>query len=264
MKTVAVVTPAFYKPHLTPEEKISLKASDKYLGGYDKYFIVPERLDIKKNKRKGYHFIKFPNEFFVNTKTYNKLLLSEIFYKKFSGYKYILIYQLDALVFSDELLQWCKSGYDYIASPWIHSNIGFLTHKDNSPVSGGNGGFCLRNVRNSLEVLNRVNIATRRTSSQDWVRKLWFCIAVITGQSHKIWLNAPADNYPFNEDGFWALEATKYLPTYKVAPFNKALKFGFEKLPRRLFEINNSKLPFGCHAWEKYDKAFWVPFTEQF
>ena len=77
------------------------------------------------------------------------------------------------------------------------------------------------------------------------------------GKSHKIWLNAPADNYPFNEDGFWTLEAPKYDSTYKIAPFKTALQFGFERFPKESFVINHQRLPFGCHAWVKYDRDFW-------
>jgi hypothetical protein len=24
-----------------------------------------------------------------------------------------------------------------------------------------------------------------------------------------------------------------------------------------LYELNGHELPFGCHAWERYDRAFW-------
>lgn len=28
--------------------------------------------------------------------------------------------------------------------------------------------------------------------------------------------------------------------------------------PRFLYEMNGRKLPFACHAWERYGKAFWA------
>lgn len=85
-------------------------------------------------------------------------------------------------------------------------------------------------------------------------------MAILTGKSHEIWLNAPADQYPFAEDGFWSLEAPKYLKTYRVAPFSEALKFAFERFPSKSFKLNNHNLPFGVHAWKKYDEKFWKPY----
>ncbi|KKQ95040.1 MAG: hypothetical protein UT21_C0009G0005 [Candidatus Woesebacteria bacterium GW2011_GWA1_39_11b] len=261
MKTVAIVIPT-HKSHLNSSDLISIRHLKKYLNRYDKYFLVPDTINTNGYKQEGFRFIKFPSEYFTSTKTYNKLLLSENFYQTFAGYNFILVYQLDALVFSDQLLMWCNSGYDYIAAPWFKSIVGALSHKKGFPASGGNGGLCLKNIQSSLKVLKEVKKQARRSSSQDWVRKIWFFWAVIIGKSHKIWLNAPADNYPFNEDGFWALEAPKYLTGYKVAPFKVALKFAFERFPKKCFNINKRRLPFGCHAWERYDKDFWLPYIK--
>jgi len=265
MKTVAIVTPAFYKPNFSPEELISLKHSKKFMGGHDKYFLVPDNISIETKKyiKMGYHFVKVPSKYFTDRITYNELLLSESFYQIFSKYKYILIYQLDALVFSSQLIKWCNSGYDYVAAPWFKTIIGTLSHKKGLPASGGNGGFSLRNVQKSLEVLKKVNSQVKRSSNYLLIRKIWFFWAAITSKSHKKWLCAPADNYPFNEDGFWALEAPKYLSNYKVAPFKVALNFAFERFPRKCFDLNERKIPFGCHAWEKYDKEFWLPYIEK-
>jgi len=303
LKDVAIVIPT-HKSYLGSGDLVSIRHLRKYLNNYDKYFVVPNRVNTndyeaplayatgifsyasseqnppkrknsshssmalrprfsaKADKQKGVRFIKFPNKYFASTKTYNKLLLSKNFYRTFADYKFILIYQLDALVFSDQLLQWCNSGYDFIAAPWFKSVVGALSHKKGFPGSGGNGGLCLRNIQSSLKVLEIVNKQAKRSSDKDWVKKIWFFFAVITGKSHKIWLNAPTDNYPFNEDGFWSLEAPKYLKGYKVAPFKTALKFSFEKFPRKSFELNGKKLPFGCHAWEKYDRKFWLPYLK--
>jgi hypothetical protein len=44
---------------------------------------------------------------------------------------------------------------------------------------------------------------------------------------------------------------------YTIAPVNEAIKFSFEANPEFLFEKNNYQLPFGCHAWQRYDPLFW-------
>jgi hypothetical protein len=66
--------------------------------------------------------------------------------------------------------------------------------------------------------------------------------------------------HSLNNDFFWAFQAAHYLPRYKVASVGAALRFAFEACPRMCFEMNKRQLPFGCHAWTKYDRAFWEPF----
>lgn len=259
MKKVAIVIPT-HKSGLNTDDLISLRHLKKHLGKYDRFFVVPEGTKEKNFKQKNIRFINFPTRYFESWRGYNELLLQEDFYKQFVDYEYILIYQLDVLVFSDELLYWCKQNYDYIAPPWFRPVIGKLSHKKGSPPSGGNGGFSLRKVSSALAVLNQAQQKIQRKSARTLVQKLWFTQAILTGKSHGIWLNAPADNYPFAEDGFWSLEAPKYLKGYTVAPFSEALKFGFEKFPKKSFKLNNRKLPFGVHAWKKYDKKFWKPY----
>lgn len=40
--------------------------------------------------------------------------------------------------------------------------------------------------------------------------------------------------------------------------FNTALEFSFDNNPEYAFELNNHKLPFGCHAWDLfYSYKFW-------
>lgn len=259
MIKVAIAIP-IYKKQLRSDDLVSLRHLKKYLRAYDKYFVAPEDINEKNYKLKNIKLIKFPQNYFLSRQEYNKLLLQEEFYKKFIDYDYILIYQLDALIFSDQLSYWCKQNYDYIAAPWFRPVIGWLSNKKGSTVSGGNGGFSLRKVKSALNVLKEVNKDSRRKSQNSFLRKLWFLGAVLSGKSHRKWLHAPSDNYPFNEDGFWSLEAPKYLPEYKVAPFKIALQFAFERFPSKCFALNRNKLPFGVHAWKKYGEKFWKPY----
>jgi hypothetical protein len=258
-KKVAIVIPT-HKSRLNTDDLISLRHLRRHLSKYDRFFVIPDDVDEKNFKQKNTRYIKFPKHFFSSWRGYNELLLQEDFYKKFEDYEYILIYQLDVLVFSDQLLYWVKKGYDYIAAPWFRPVIGSLTHKKGCPSSGGNGGFSLRKVSSALKVLKNVNSKATRSSKKDKTRKLWFIQALLKRKTHGVWLNAPADNYPFAEDGFWSLEAPKYTEGYKVAEFDEALKFAFERYPQRCFKLNGNNLPFGVHAWKKYDVKFWKPY----
>lgn len=259
---VAIVIPV-YKAKPDEDELLSLKYLEKYLKKYDKYFIAPDGLKTSKYLLKDVSVINFPKKFFLSRQSYNQLLLQEDFYQKFKRYDYILIYQTDALVLSDQLLYWCKKNYSYIAAPWFSSLIGYFSHKKNFPDSGGNGGFSLRKVSHAIEVLEKVNKTALRKSESKLVQRSWFIKAVLSGKSHSRWLNAPADNYPFNEDGFWALEAPKYLKDYRVGPLEEAVQFAFEAKPEDCFKLNKNKLPFGTHAWKKYGEKFWKTFIKE-
>ena len=60
-----------------------------------------------------------------------------------------------------------------------------------------------------------------------------------------------------NEDIFWSIEASKFDPAFRVAPFSEGLNFGSEKHASLLYQKNGNQLPFGCHAWKKYEPDFW-------
>ena len=104
MEKVIVVIPA-YKSELNKYEEISLRAAARHLGKYTTTFIVPSRLDTSRlTEIMPYAGVEeFAPEYFQGIAGYNRLMMSEEFYSRFTGYQYMLIYQLDAYVFSDQL-----------------------------------------------------------------------------------------------------------------------------------------------------------------
>lgn len=50
---------------------------------------------------------------------------------------------------------------------------------------------------------------------------------------------------------------------FRVAPIDIALKFAFETDVRKCYLMNNKQLPFGCHAWHKWDYSFWKPYIAE-
>lgn len=257
-KTVAIVVPIFRKPNSL--EEISLLHLNKYLSKYDKIFVTPNSFKVSLIPDKNFKRIKFPDENFINVRKYSELLNTKDFYLKFKEYEYILIYQLDALVFSDKLSSFCKMGFDYIGSPWFNNRLGKYCNKPGSAGNIGNGGFSLRKVQSFIKVIDLAEKNAVRNKESFYESKIRFLLALIMGKSHQLWFKTFPKYYPFNEDGFWSLEAIKYFPNFKIAPFEKALKFGFEKEPRKCFSLNKNKLPFGTHAWARYDQDFWKPF----
>ena len=258
---VAIIVPLYRS--INDTEKISLLHLTHFLGKYNKFFLTPSSLSRSKVPISQFKIIKFPDKYFTGIKEYSQLMSTKNFYSEFSDYDYILIHQLDALVFSDQLNQWCNKGYDYMGAPWFKHRIGDFSHKKGLPADVGNGGFSLRKVKSFIKIIDLAINLSKRETDNPFIQKLWFIEAVLTGQSHQQWLNAPPSCYPFNEDGFWSLEAPKYDNKFRVAPFTEALQFSFEKYPRRCFELNNDQLPFGCHAWSRYDKEFWLPYLLQ-
>jgi hypothetical protein len=159
----------------------------------------------------------------------------------------MLIYQLDAWVFRDELEDWCRQGFDYIGAPW--GNAGFvekyrrlrliprsscfpwlsgLLYRNEFRV--GNGGFSLRNIRAFLRVLRSNETAVSRWGG--------------------------------NEDLFWSFLGTQLDRSFRIAFEDRAMRFALELNPRAYVERMGGRLPFGCHAWQKYDPDFWGSFIQ--
>ena len=145
-RLIAVVTPIPSFP-LSAEAQVSIRHLRKYLGQFDRYIIGPKRLP---QEFADFVLQPFPIRYFKSRYGYNRLLMTEQFYRAFSDYQYILIYQLDCLVFASNLEEWCRKGWDYVGAPW-------LNNPDN-PAEGflavGNGGLSLRRVTSALAVLN--------------------------------------------------------------------------------------------------------------
>ena len=108
MKAIIVVP--IYKEALNSAELISLQQLFKILGKHDICFIMPESSNFSMD---GFHAMqeRFADKYFVSTMAYSELMTSEIFYQRFSFYDYVLIYQLDAFVFTDRLAEFCALGY---------------------------------------------------------------------------------------------------------------------------------------------------------
>jgi hypothetical protein len=262
LNKAAIIIP-FYREELSHLEKISLLQCEKALSAYPKIAVKPDSLTLPPEALALSHLstVSFNDEYFRDVQGYNRLMLSEGFYKSFTEYEYILIHQLDAFVFRDELHYWCAQGFDYIGAPWInpksHSNIlSTLLHriknyryvrynvKDKHGVSKvqqlenrvGNGGFSLRRVDLFANycLLFKPLIDAYIISEGSW----------------------------FNEDIFWSIELNRKKKRLKIPALKTALHFAIETHPARALRLNHDQLPFGCHAWGKHTD-FWRPIFEK-
>lgn len=234
-----------YKAELSETEWISLKRCQKVLGRYDITIIKPKSLDLSSVFNQfDFGIETFDDYFFDGVSGYNALMLSVEFYKRFIDYEYVLIYQLDAYVFRDELKMWCEKGYDYIGAPWLRKQKYYnwyyaLYWKVKQKLYAalkirsfhdtfdkvGNGGLSLRKVNSHYQVVLQM---------QDKIKEY-------------ISKNA---NKRFNEDTFWALEVVKVFPDFKIPLWQEALEFAFDVQVAECFHYNQNRLPFGVHGWD--------------
>lgn len=223
MQEVVVVIPV-YQQELKWYEQISLDRCLEVLGRYPVVFLCPDGLVFDYGgASRDIPRVTFPEPYFVDVMGYNRLMLSVCFYERFCDYKKILIYQLDALVFSDRLQEFCALDYDFIGAPWV---LGLgrqqLPNRSGGLAHVGNGGFSLRDTKACLQLLRTYPVESAM----------------------------PEDKF----FGVWG----KFDKEFRVAPISAAYAFSAEYDAERVWRKNHYTLPFGCHAWQKYSADFYV------
>jgi len=256
-----VVVIPFYQTSLSKSELFSFAHNTKLLAKFRIVAVCPHSIEkpLKKillNLYPSIEFELFDETYFGSISGYNRLLKSIDFYGRFACHEYLLLVQTDALVLADELEKWCATQYSYIGAPWFE---GFTQPAEPLRLIGvGNGGFSLRRVQDFIDCL------TSNRYLPNLLAKLPTSILDLSG-----YLRFIKHHYLFawskgilqtriNEDVFWGLLIPNRYPKFRVAPIEKAYSFAFDAEPQYLFKLNHNKLPFGCHAWERYDRDFWV------
>jgi len=237
----ALVVVPVYKPEPDALEAISW---DRCLNVFTRTpiaLVAPEGLDVTsylppEDRTRPVHVVRFDRSFFRSNNTYSRLLLSAGFYQAFASYEFILVHQLDAFVFRDDLADWCSRGWDYVGAPWIDldwvadAKPGWPPETRENVV--GNGGFSLRRVAPSLKLLTEMPEVAERWNG--------------------------------NEDVFWAFLAPAHT-RLKIPGLEEAVAFSFEVRPELALALNGSNLPFGCHAWSKEPLIhFWRPVLKRY
>jgi hypothetical protein len=258
-KPVCVAIPV-YRSFLTAHESVALSQCMRVLHQHPIVLVKPSSLDASylTGLYPQLQIREFDAAYFQSVRTYNKLMLSEHFYEAFSDFEFVLIYQLDAFVFRDELLDWCERGYDYVGAPWLLSReftgwwderlfgtrkklAAWFHLKNEDGVtprdviycnSVGNGGFSLRRVS-----------ALRK---------------VISLFSKKIATYERMHHHRYNEDVFFGIEVNRYFPFLRIPDFRTALQFSVETYPERAIgQYNSGRLPSGCHGWNVHGTDYW-------
>lgn len=238
MKDVCIVIP-YYKEQLDENEMTSYSRVLSVLSGYDIAVAAPEKirasLDII-----GAITVYLPDDRFVSRLSYSQMMLDPSFYELFAEYEYILLYQLDAYVFSDRLIEFCDMGYDYIGAPLPKFEWFDLYHNLSikESYSVGNGGFSLRKVESCIRVLKKKQEIYDRSGL--------------------------GDVFDRSEDEFWGYcgrcdDIDFIVPNIDTA--NNFATWGYEK---ELFDKYPDELPFGVHGWYTAPwKNVWMPFVNR-
>jgi len=263
--TVCVVIPCHRWP-LLPYERVALDRCMTVLGGYATALVAPRTMNAAGLKRQ-YPMLRiepFPDAYFAGVAGYNRMLLADEFYARFAMYEYILIHQLDAFVFQDQLGAWCARDFDYIGAPWLprvqapsavrliraalrrrwyrlvdrHDPHHGGTHHAQYDYAVGNGGFSLRRVEGLRKVL------------RDHRRRL----ARYIDYGH----------FTEGEDLFFCVEANRYRRRVRTPGLREAAAFAWESHPAAAAAITGGRLPFGCHGWNRLHRDDWRPIFARF
>ena len=212
-------------------------------------------------------FVSFDARYFKSVQTYSHLLMTSHFYTQFIAFEYLLVFQTDAMIVRGDLTKFIQLDKVYIGAPWIDKN------RATQKLLIGNGGLSLRKVDYFIEVtrLNSISLSKWwfKFPQQRFLRwgvvgllfPLFYVLDVVVkvfGRSlffDKMRLHSVAEDVSFAR---WLVQHHTDMPTLE-----EAVDFSFESNPRRCYEINNQRLPFGCHAWERYDLEFWQAHESQ-
>ena len=257
MKSCCIVIP-IYNRIPTDNEKISIRRNCSVLKEYDIFFVHPFLMDTSAYEEliidifrddikhrpdesitdlftENIHFKPFNRKYFKSNKTYSRMMLSEGFYRQFLDYEFVLIAQTDTYILNTEyslegFLEISRDNkYDYWGAPWpdgpfikpytLKDRFKLLVVRHPELVKVGNGGFSLRHVVNSINLIRR---------KQNLIDYYW----------------------RFNEDMFFSWCALDPLNRYKAASEDDARRFALEANMRE--EIDKGNLSFAIHAWEKH------------
>ena len=238
-KKVVIVVPISNRPGLKSSEEQSLKHLKKHLGNHDIFIVAPQGLGVD---FPGLEIKRFSPKYFGSVENYQRMVMSSGFYKTFGE-------------------------YDFIGAPWVKH--------DDSPNKGtvydgrvGNSGFSLKKISTFIRLFDSDRYAynvfdrwKRVHGNKSLLRKL-VCIPDFFLGFFKRFngIEWEVANWDKSEEYFLLTRVSHYLPKYNVPDVEEALKFAFEIVPEYCYELNSGKLPFGCHAWETYDKKFWEPY----
>jgi hypothetical protein len=214
---------------------------------------------------------------FSTWEEYNSLLKSIKFYEKIIQFKFLLIVQTDAFVFSNRLIDFCK--YDYVGAPWKRDSFKFI----NGRV--GNGGFSLRNVNKICYVLKskkrmfsfvsllhlnfkheyKFGSMIRKNGFKRFTLLQIFKLFSLSMYQY-LFINTFRKSFCLEslmEDSLFGVLTPYHFNSFIVPEVETAVQFSIDENPELFFQHNDGRLPIGCHAFVKNYNNFWNKYILQ-
>lgn len=262
----------FHKVKPDKEEAASLTNTLKIFANRDILILLPARVNksyyLRKSKgHKSVRVVNLPKGFLGSIENYNNLFLNPRLYASFDKYLYICITHLDAWIFRDELSEWISADYDYVGSPlFLALRSKFPTYK--SPIHkirrsifpfGGNGGYCLRKVSSTQEMLTHPNkkLAFRKfiILIVFFIRRRQFFYLFHFIRLLSIYMKHPSifrEKYKIFEDVMISIVLNLFENKFKVAKPSETIKFGADSpyLPYFIYGSSIFRLPSGLHGFK--------------
>lgn len=285
MKGSCVVVIPVYTLSFSSSERACLQNCVERLKDYDLCFLhkqsiqfadICKALSLSQAQRLSLRAVAVEDQWLRSTRTYSALLFQGWFYRLFEEWEYLLIVQQDAWVFGDggELSEWIRKGYTYIGAPWT-AHLG----PDTPDMGVGNGGFSLRHVASMIRICDSFKalhmpvfrfrkLAYRMALFRRYhlfPRSQWpliFCkrLAAFCAMSFG-WHNTLvyfSKTVGTQEDHLISLFAPLVFPWMRIPSMEEAASFSVETNPQETCARYNVSRPFGCHAWEKHNRSFWL------
>ena len=282
MKPSCVIVIPVYSPHLTTVEQASLRACIRKSKSYvicllhKQSIDIPDLLDdcgLTPIERKQIQAVAIDDSWLASVATYNAMLLQSWFYRLFADWTYLLIFQLDAWILGDDLGDCLAKNYTYIGAPWT-AHLG----PDTPDVGVGNGGLSLRCVSEMIRICESPlwrfmpvfrwrKLAYRMTLFRRYYlfppsqRPLLFFKRLCLFAAMSLgWRNTLAyyARIGIQEDHVLSVYAPCVYSWIRIPTMDEAAAFSIETNPRETMAEYGVERPFGCHAWEKYDRDFWL------
>lgn len=264
---LAVVIIPLYKLTLTESELFSIHRTLRILKDRPISIVCPNALKNEFSHLAGQwshsniHVDSFSDHYFKGIAGYNALLKSKMFYEHYAQYEYMLIAQPDALILSDQLLHWCQKKYSYIGAPFFE---GFANPTHPLKLIGvGNGGVSLRRIPDFIQAASQVRYIPNTCAPTPSSFLNLYELGRFIKHRFIFCLNWGPLLPKVNEDVFWGMLIPHHFDFFRVPTPEEAIDFAFDVEPKFLYEKNQQKLPFACHAWERFDYVFWKDILNQ-
>ena len=259
-----VVVIPVHRPHPSPSEIVSLRQCGKVLVNRDVLILTPKHLDLGAYREllPRAADLRVESHWMASWKAYSRMMVSPLVFNALEGYTHMILHEPDAIVLRDEIDYWCNQPFDYIGAPWFE---GWEKPAADAPLIGvGNLGFSFHRLSTS----RRVMASSLRWHPYSAVAKNLF--QGLRGDKARLRqgmiglgsggrLRGAYKLFGGHCDAFWSIIVPNIDRGFRIPPAKIAAKFAWEVFPSRCMKMCGENLPFGIHAWFKYDFGFLMP-----